>query len=509
MLVLTSEQMKKVESNAVNLGLSWLRLMENAGSAAAKEIRNAKDLKDKRIVIVCGKGNNGGDGFVIARKLHENNISSRVITIDTPSTDSAKEMFAKMSKLGIKPVDFGSYEQLCSNILNDADIIIDCIFGTGFKGEPQGIFAKAISAINRSDAEKIAIDIPSGIESDSGETLGEFVKADTTITFAAYKPCHLLFPSNEYCGNVVVTSIGIPASALEGVTPYAAVVTNSDCKSLLPKRSLNHHKGLSGTLAVYAGNIGFSGATVFSLKAAVKSGVGIANAIIPERIYDIIGTSVPEAICTILKGDPTGNPNIDDTIKIINSINSSNAALVGCGIGTSKYSKFNLNEILSKCNVPLCLDADGINLCADNINLLREYPSEKVLTPHPKEAARLIGSTVDDIQKNRSKSALIIAKLTKSVTVLKGANTCIATPTGELFFITDGNPGMATAGTGDVLAGMIAAFLAEGLPARESAVLGTKLHSFAGDEALSDSSILSLTPTDMLNVLPRVIKSIY
>lgn len=509
MLVLTASQMKKAEQNAVDLGMSWLRLMENAGSAAAKEIRSSFDLKDKKTVIVCGKGNNGGDGFVIARKLHENGISARVISVGAPSTDSAKEMFSKALSLGIRPLDFESYETLCCQYISDADIIIDAVFGTGFTGAPKGIYGVAIAAMDRSKAKKIAIDIPSGIDSDKGQTDQPFLKADMTVSFAAFKPCHLSYPSNEYCGNVIVASIGIPDEAYKGIVPYMETVSDDIAAAMLPKRSINCHKGNCGTAGLYVGNKGYSGAAVIAARGAVKSGAGIVNAIVPDSIYNIIGTSVPEAVCTVLNGDSLGGIDLNDSKTVVNAMNSCTAGLIGCGLGQNKYPSYNVKQIMSSCNIPLVIDADGINILADCIELIRNYPAEVVITPHPKEASRLLGCSAEDIQNNRVDSALRLAELTGAVTVLKGAGTLIASPDGRCRVVTDGNPGMATAGTGDMLAGMIAAFLAQGSSAESSATLAVKLHALAGDLSLKTTSLLSLTPSDMLENLPRVISNLY
>ena len=508
MFVLTAEQMQVLESNAVALGLGWLRLMENAGSAAAKIIRSRFDLKDRKVVIVCGKGNNGGDGYVIARKLQENNIPSRIIAVGTPSTDSAKEMFSKAINIGLRPLDFESYEQLCCKYIQEADFVIDAIFGTGFHGAPQDSFSSAIKAINSSDATVVAIDIPSGINSDTGLSEGDFVSADMTVTFAAYKPCHLLYPSNEHCGKVTVASIGIPDAAEKNLPHFAKTVTDEDALKLLPKRGVNHHKGLSGTAGLYVGNAGMAGAAIIAAKGAVRSGVGVANLIITESIYPVVAPCVPEAVCTLLSGSTSAH-NPDDAKTVASTLNRCTAALVGCGIGQTKYASYNVENILKSCKVPLVLDADGINIASSCIDILREYDAPKILTPHPKEAARLMGCSVEEVLKNRARSASIIAKFTKSVTILKGADSIIADSDGRLYFITDGNPGMATAGTGDMLAGMAVAFMAQGLSARDSAILSAKLHALSGDRGVKISSVLSLTPTDMLEELPKVISNLY
>lgn len=508
-MVLTAQQMKAVEEKSVSLGMSWLRLMENAGAAATKVIRDTFKLENKKIVIVCGKGNNGGDGYVIARKLLEDNAFVRVVSVGSPSTESAKEMASKAYNLGLRPVDFESYEPLCCQYLNDADIIVDAVFGTGFKGEPNGIYAAAINAINSSGAQKVAIDVPSGMCSDNGKIGNIFVKADLTVTFAALKPCHLLYPSSEFCGKITIASIGIPDEALKGVKPIMKVVKTSDAVSKLPKRTANFHKGDCGTAAIYCGSFGMAGAAVIAGKSAIKSGVGIANMVIPESIYTIVGTSLPEAVCTVLDNVKNGKVNDDVAETVINTIDKCDVGLIGCGLGQSNQAKYTVSEIMKNCTVPLIIDADGINILSENIHLIRQYTNDIVITPHPKEASRLLDCTVEEIQNDRLGSAMRLADELNVVAVLKGANTIISLPSGENYVVIDGNPGMATAGSGDMLAGMIVAFIAQGLCVSDATILAVKIHAMAGDIAVKETSILSLTPTDMINTLSTVFSQLY
>lgn len=509
-MVLTCEQIKAAEQRSVELGLSWLRLMENAGSAAAREIRNNYKLDGKKVVIVCGKGNNGGDGYVIARKLLENNAQIKVIAIDAPSTHSSKEMASKAISLGIKPIDFVNYENICRQYINDADIVVDAIFGTGLNAEPKGFYKAAINAINNSPAVKIAVDVPSGISGDSGYIEhNSFVKADMTVSFAAYKPCHLLFPSSNYCGKIIVVSIGMPDEAFAGIVPAMQVVTDQYVAERLPVRPVDCHKGICGTAGIFAGNKGFAGAAVIAGKAAIKSGAGIVNMIIPESIYTIVGTSLPEAICSVLNGDQNGYVHINDAGDVVTALNKCTAGLIGCGLTNSYSIKHIVSEVLRNSNIPLVIDADGINVITDSIDIIKQYKGNIILTPHPKEAARIIGCKVDEIQENRLGSAKRISALTNAITVLKGAKTIIACPNGNAFVVTEGNAGMATAGTGDMLAGMIVAFLAEGLSAEDAAVCAVKLHAMSGDLAVENTSILSLTPTDMIDALSTVYCRMY
>lgn len=508
-MVLTAEQMKIVEARSVELGLSWLRLMENAGSAAARIIRDNHKLEGQKVVIVCGKGNNGGDGYVIARKLLENNAQIRVISVGAPSTPSAVEMALKAHNLGIRPVDFESYSELCCRYINDADIIIDAIFGTGFKGSADGIYKNLITAINLSNSVKIAIDVPSGMCSDNGTCDGIVVKADLTVTFATYKPCHLLHPSYEMCGNVYVTSIGIPDAAYEVVTPIMHVVTEKDIASVLPIRTIGCHKGDCGTAGLLCGSKGYAGAAVIAGRSAIKSGVGIANMIIPDSIYNIVGASVPEAVCTVLPNVDDNTVHNDVTECVIDTLDRCDVGLIGCGLGQGKQALYTVTEILKNCSIPLCLDADGINLLSNNIELIRQYTNDIVITPHPKEASRLLGCSVTDIQNDRLSAVKKLCEITGAVSILKGAKTLIALPSGDVYVVTDGNPGMATAGSGDMLAGMITAFMAQGMNAADSAISAVKLHAMAGDIAVTETSVLALTPTDMINTLSTVYCRMY
>ena len=508
-MVLTSEQIRVVELKAVEHGMSWLRLMENAGSSAVREIRKHFALENKKVVIVCGKGNNGGDGYVVARKLLEDNANIRVISADYASTESCKEMLTKAQNHGIRPIDFDSYTKLSCQYLLDADIIIDSLFGIGFNGDVSGKYSTIIDTINQSKAFKISIDVPSGMCSDKSFLSNHFVKADFTVTFIAYKPCHLLYPSNSYCGKVVVGDIGISDEITKEINPLINVVSNKFVINKLPIRDINFHKGLCGTAGLFVGCKGMAGAAVIATKAAITSGVGIANVIIPESIYNIVGTSLPEAICTIYSENIDDSINLANTKNIVDTISKCTSGLIGCGLGQSEHSKYTVCEILKHCDIPIVIDADGINVLEESIDLIKNYKNAVILTPHPKEAARLLKTTVDEVLNNRLGAVKELVKITNAVCVLKGANSLISLPNGKTYVVTDGNPGMATAGSGDMLAGMITAFIAQGLTADDATLLSVKLHAMSGDSALNTSSILSMTPTDMLKELPNLFNSLY
>ena len=508
-MVLTAEQMRIVEARSVELGMNWLRLMENAGSAAAHIIKENFTLDGKKVVIICGKGNNGGDGYVISRKLYDSGAQLRVISMDDASTDSAKEMLSKAVQLGIRPINYESYEAISRQYIESADIIVDAVFGIGFKGEPKDAYKNVIEAINNSEATKIAIDIPSGMNCDGVLDNKTFVKADLTITFGAYKPCHLLYPTFEYCGNVKVADIGMPDESYDSVTPIMHVVNKHDVIKALPERKVGAHKGDCGTAGLLCGSKGYSGAAVIAGRASVKSGAGIVNMIIPEDIYTIVATSIPEAVCTVL--DKIDNGEVSNTIaeKVVLEFDKCTAGLIGCGLGQNEQAKRNVYDVMKNCSIPLVLDADGINILSSNIRCIRQYTNDVVITPHPKEASRILGISVEEIQNNLLGAAKLLASKTGAVSVLKGAKTIIALPDGSAYIVTDGNPGMATAGTGDMLAGMIVAFMAQGLSAADSAISAVKIHAMAGDVAVKETSVLSLTPTDMINALSTVYCRLY
>lgn len=508
-MVLSSEQMRIAEQSAVNLGMNWLRLMENAGSAVANEIRKRYNLKDKKVVIVCGKGNNGGDGYVVARKLLDNDAVVRVISVGSPETKSAKEMASKMMNHGIRPVDYESYESLCAQYIKDCDIIVDALFGIGFSGEASGIYEKVINLINHSTAAKVSIDVPSGIAGDKNIPSATFVRPNITITFAAYKLCHILYPTNNLCGKIIVTSIGMPDEAFKGIEPLMRVVSEHDVAKCMPLRKSDSHKGDFGTAALFVGSKGYAGAAAIAVNSAVRCGAGIVNAIVPCSIYNIVSSSRYEAVCTVLDSDDEQVLNQKNTEKTVNTINNSTSALIGCGIGISDFSKSTVLKIIENAKVPLVIDADALNILSSNIELIKNSNSDIILTPHPKEAARLLNKTTEEIQSDRIGSAALLTEKTGAITILKGANTIIALPNGKKYIVTDGNPGMATAGTGDMLAGMIVSFLAQGLSPADSAISAVKLHAMAGDAAVLETSELALTPTDMINTLPTVFKKIY
>ena len=482
MYILSSKGMKNAEKTADDRGISYFSLMKNAGNAAADIIISKEVLPDKRVVVLAGNGNNGGDGFVMADRLLSEGAEVTVALFSgLPKTDCAKKAYAEMSE-GVKTVEAKELLKLSS-----ADIVVDGLFGTGFRGDLGEAEKEILSHIKSLKAKVYAVDLPSGVECDSGRVSEGTLPADCTLTFAALKYCHMLPPSNAVCGRTVVLDIGISDEILK---------ENSDNITTVPpavfeKRDKNSHKGSFGTLLAAVGSYGMAGAAMISGRAALKSGVGIVKIASAKENYTALTVYCPEAIQIPLSGDDT------DGETLLNALGGAKALLIGCGMGQSERAAENIALLLEKTTVPTLLDADGINNIASRISILKKVKVPLVLTPHPGEMARLTGKTVAEIESDRFGIAKAFAREYGVWLCLKGANTVVAAPDGRLFVNVTGNPGMAKGGSGDMLAGLMAGLLAYNEP--EKAILSAVwLHSLAGDKARDRLGERAMTVSDML-----------
>ena len=489
--VLEAKAVKSAEFLCDKLGkCSLTELMENAGVAVTEQILKIEDIENKKTVIFCGKGNNGGDGYVIARLLKEKGFKVIAVYTELPATDLAREMFDKAVAVGVKTVCFADFFE------NDIafDIAVDAVFGTGFSKPIDELYSSVIKTINENSKFTVSVDIPSGLYAGSGKVPECCVKADFTVTFFSYKQCLLLPPASSMCGKVFVADIGIEQSLVPKTDILAETVDADFLKYSIPKRDKNSHKGIFGTLGAVVGSKNYKGAAVLSVKSAVRSGAGIVKAITTKEVIDVIINSVPEAVYG----------NYRNSSDVLKQIADCTAAIIGCGMGATKNTKKIVQNILKNAKIPIVLDADGINVMCDSIDIIKQSECNVIITPHPKEASRLLGVTVEEIQKNRFKYAKLISEKCSAVTVLKGANTIISSPDGKLFVVTDGNPGMATAGSGDVLSGIIGGLLSMGLDTLTAAICGVKIHAMAGDMACVQFSEISMTPSDIINKLPEL-----
>jgi len=482
MSVLPRALIRESEKAAVESGaFSFTELMHIAGTKAAEAIKKFCGLEGKKIAVICGNGNNGGDGFVIADNLKKFDCDVTVIIpFGTPHTSDAEFYFSRLE--GIKITEY---------FVDEYDLIIDSLFGIGFNREPDNTTKMLFGFINNSKAEKISIDIPSGVDCDNGKVWDEAIKADITLTFIAYKPCFLLPVGCEYCGKVEVIDIGVPPLK----SNYGIIK-----KPHFEKRAKNSHKGDFGTAVLFSGSYGMAGAAMLAGKSALRSGLGIAKCVLPKSIYPAFTSYLPEAVCVPIDDNENGTISFNNE-EFKKLIKNCNAVLFGPGCGQSIDIDETVAFLLNNSEKPMVFDADGINAIANRIEILRKKKAPVILTPHPGEMARLCKTTVAEIEHNRIAYASEFARKYDCIVVLKGSNTIVALPQGKLSFNIKGNAGMATGGTGDVLAGIIVSLAAQGHPPHLAAEYGVYLHSAAADRAAEKRSQHALIPSDIIEEL--------
>lgn len=507
MKIVTCSQMRKMEKSAIDSGISSLRLMENAGSAAARFIRETLPVSGKKASILCGKGNNGGDGFVVARKLLELNARVTVIlTSGMPGTDESQDTFEKLGNLNPTVIDAAQTER-CADVLLKSDIIVDAVFGTGFHGAVNGQKLSALfDAVNRSGAKVFSLDMPSGASAETGKVDGNCIRADYTVTFGAPKQGQLEFPAADFCGSLVVVGIGMPESAYNAVGLNVELLDGKMVQDMIPVRAKNSNKGNFGKVFCLCGSLGMAGAAFFAACGALRCGAGIVTLGVPAPVYEPTAAKLNE--CLIYPFDATGSgsfsySNLENIMKMAEK---STALLIGCGLSMNAETQRLVRDLISKVKGTVILDADGINAFEGHIDLLRTSKAELVLTPHPGEMSRICGKSVSEIQQKRLETARNFAKENGLTLVLKGANTVVAAKDGSAFVNPTGNPGMARGGSGDVLAGMTAAFAAQGFSPENAASCAVFIHGLAGDRCAEKLSQYGMLPSDMLLEIPQIFR---
>lgn len=481
--VLRAAEMRAADTYAAEtVGIDSFQLMLNAAEALANEAEKMIDFdKNKKIIIFCGKGNNGGDGFAAADFLHKKGYKVNVLTVfGRDYINDAKKAYDKCNK----DLIFEYNDELTQKI-KEADLIIDCIFGTGFNGALKPETAKLITIINSADTKRLCCDIPSGCSCDDGQVLTAAVKADKTVTFAAYKPCFFLYPANEYCGETVVADIGLPEEAITAQNPNIILLTEEKIEGIISKRPQHSHKGTFGGVQLVCGSKRMTGAAVLAAKGALRSGVGL--------VYIESGRYVRKRLQTQLS-EPVYVKKKKKT--------KCTAYVVGCGAG--KRAK-RVKKLL-KFTKPLVIDADSISYLSKHPGIMKKKHCKTILTPHPLELARLCSTTINAVETDRIKAASVAASEFKSVVILKGNNTLIATPQGNIFINTTGNSGLAKGGSGDVLAGIIGSFLAQGYEPEESALIGVYLHGKAADILKETTSEYGMLPSDLPETVGKLLK---
>lgn len=490
MKVLSCEQTRLLEKTAVDNGKTYLELMRNAGSAAAEILMQNCKPSDK-IAVICGKGNNGGDGFVIASHLYDNGYDVSVILADgMPKTEDVLAMLEEAQKAGLLIVKLE--QEITLSIINNADWVVDALYGIGFKG---GLNEQYFCLLDCIKGRVLSVDLPSGVQCDTGAVQTRAFKADITVSFSTLKPANVLQPGNEYCGKVYVANVGI-SEKLISLSPYIARTIEPDIFKDKFYRDKNANKGTFGNAVCVCGSYGMAGAAILCGRAALRSGAGLVKMCVPDSIYPIVAPSLTEAIFV----------PYNSRSEVLSACAKASCVAIGCGMGKSADTLAIVEDIITKTDLPVVLDADGINSVCEHIDILRR--GNIIITPHPQEFARLNAVDKDEIQADRIGYSTRFAKEYGVYVVLKGANTVIATPDGEVFINTTGNPGMARGGSGDVLTGIITALLAQGLTLLDAALCGVYVHGYAGDIACAERGMISMLPTDITEYLGKSFKEL-
>jgi ADP-dependent NAD(P)H-hydrate dehydratase / NAD(P)H-hydrate epimerase len=507
MKLLTAAEMRAIDQQTIEvIGLPGVVLMENAGRGAADAIEAGfSSCRPGPVLVLAGRGNNGGDGFVVARYLLNRGWQVATLVLATEEQVAGEAAIHLQALLrGEGAVHFAptSEELTCFLAAQRPRLLVDALLGTGLNSEVGGLLAEAIDWINDCSSPVIALDIPSGLDATSGRLLGRAVRADLTVTFAFPKVGHATWPAAGLIGKLVTVDIGMPQSLMNQASDLHLLVDSSAARQLLPARPVTGHKGTFGHLLVVAGSPGKSGAAAMTAEGGLRAGAGLVTAACPASIREVLAVKLTE-VMTVPLPDSAGLLGPEALAPIEELWLDKKAMALGPGLGMSEGLCELIRSLVRSCPIPLVLDADGLNAIASDPSILleRRGPSA-ILTPHPGEMARLGGGTVAQVEDDRVGTARAFARQYQVVLVLKGARTVTAFPDGRVRINSTGHPGMASGGTGDVLTGVIGGLLAQGLAPEEAATLGVFLHGLAGDRLRIRLGEAGMLATDLLRELP-------
>ncbi len=510
MRIVTNDEMKKIDTWSIKtLGIPGIVLMENAGRGCVNVLEEYFNLENLKVLIVCGTGNNGGDGFVIGRHLQNREATVKIIVAGKGNRLKGDALLnyklAKKAHIDIsETVDIDRIKKIYNSF--NPTVLVDAIFGTGFKGAPKRLYDKLIEMINNSDAFVFSIDIPSGVHGDDGQFENTCVIADATATMCLPKRGNFLYPGREFCGDLYIVDIGVPYHLI--ANGYPQIIEFDDIGRLLPVRPPDGNKGTFGNILIIAGARGFSGAAAMAALSALKVGGGLVRLAAPKGIMNALEAKLLEVVKVPLAQTDEETISKDATSTLLDYLGKTDVVVIGPGITTHRETARFLFEFLPHLSMPVIIDADAINIIAQNVKFLQKVRAPFILTPHPGELSRLTTITPQEINLRRVDLAPKLAKQFGGVLVLKGAPTVIASPQGEVYVNPTGNSGLASAGSGDVLVGMISGFLAQNLPPTAASLCAVFLHGLCAELAMDESNEYALTAGDLIHYIPAAINYI-
>jgi hydroxyethylthiazole kinase-like uncharacterized protein yjeF len=503
MKISTVEQMRNLDRGAIErFKIPDALLMENAGNAVYFVIHSEFGIRGKHFVVFCGIGNNGGDGFVVARKLHSNGgfVTVFLLGDDNKLTGSARNNFDAISTLPIPIEKAASVEQLVPSV-SGCDAIVDAVFGTGLARDVGGIYREVIELINQSGKTVFSVDIPSGIHGDTGQVMGCAVKANYTATFGLPKLGNLLYPGFDHCGKLYVTHISFPPSHYD--TDEIKIETNDPLP--IPPRNDDTHKGSYGKVLFIAGSSNYLGAPYFAALSFLKAGGGLSYLASPRSITNFLATKGNEIVFAPQKETGLGSLSLEAKDDLLEFSERSDMVVMGPGLSLNEETQHLVRELVPLIEKPLIIDGDGITAVSDALDLIEKRKEQTILTPHLGEMSRIIKAGIAEINTNKIALLTKACKDLNAVIILKGAHTLIGFPDERIFINMSGNPGMATAGSGDVLVGTIAGMYGLGFSLEQGIRMGVFVHGLAGDLAMRDMGEDGIIAGDIMNYLPEAV----
>ena len=514
-LVLTADEQRAADERAVAFGVPRVDLMESAGRSATEWILDR--MAPSRVGILAGPGGNGGDGLVVARRLIEAGVDVETLLVASPDrlSGAPRAMLDRLRDVGgrVRCVEEAADSELDGALdaaLVRANVVVDALFGSGLGRPLAGRYRAVVERVNARDARDarvVSLDLPSGLGSDRAAPIGVSVRADVTLAMAFLKPAHLLFPARGFCGNVAVVAVDYPPEALVGIEAWARVPDRAGIARRLPARPPTGHKGTFGRVLVVAGSVGMTGAAILCASAALRVGAGLVTLAAPASLDPILEAALPEAI-TLPLPDEDGRLSSCRDDRFARALERADVLAIGPGLGRADATAAAVRTVVSRFAGPVVLDADGIVAFRDHVDALAAIGGRVLATPHPGELGQLIGRGADEIDADRVEAARTFARARGLSLLLKGRPTAVALPDGTVWLNPTGNAGLATGGSGDVLTGCVAGFVAGGASIEDAAILAAYVHGWAAEVYARDRAERSLLPSDLIDLFPKVLREV-